>query len=119
MRNKQVPCVGEKGKYPRTVREDPGGEKRYSSTLSVTSMLDEGGWSVPRPDHFTPGKETRYELYRRLVGPRAGLDECGKSRPPPEFDRRTVQPIASPYTDCAIPVHVEYRIFKCYSRWYV
>jgi len=26
------------------------------------------------------------------VGPRAGLDGCGKSRPPPGFDPRTVQP---------------------------
>jgi len=37
--------------------------------------------------------------------PRAGLDGCGKSRPPPGFDPRTVQPIASRYTDCAIPTH--------------
>ena len=33
------------------------------------------------------------------VGPRAGLDRCGKSRPPPGFDPRTVQPVASRYTD--------------------
>ena len=37
------------------------------------------------------------------VGPRAGLDGCGKSRPQPGFDPRTVQPVASCYTDCAIP----------------
>ena len=35
------------------------------------------------------------------VGPRVGLDRCGKSRPPPGFDPRTVQPIASRYTDYA------------------
>ena len=28
------------------------------------------------------------------VGPRAGLDGCGKSRHPPRFDPRTVQPVA-------------------------
>jgi hypothetical protein len=39
------------------------------------------------------------------VGPRAGLDGCGKSRPPPGFDPRTVQPVASRYTDWAIPAH--------------
>jgi len=33
------------------------------------------------------------------VGHRAGLDECGKSRPLPGFDPRTVQPVASRYTD--------------------
>ena len=27
------------------------------------------------------------------MGPKAGLDRCGKSRPPPGFDPRTVQPV--------------------------
>jgi len=35
------------------------------------------------------------------VGSRAGLDRCGKSRLPPGFDPRTVQPVASRYTDYA------------------
>ena len=29
----------------------------YSSTLSLTSALDVGGWSKPRPGRFTPGKD--------------------------------------------------------------
>jgi hypothetical protein len=29
------------------------------------------------------------------VGPRAGLDMCGKYRSPPGFDPRTVHPVAS------------------------
>jgi len=29
----------------------------YSSSLSLTSALDGGGWSMPRPDHFTPRKD--------------------------------------------------------------
>ena len=33
------------------------------------------------------------------VGPRAGLDGCGKCRPPPGLDHRIVQPVASRYTD--------------------
>ena len=33
------------------------------------------------------------------VGPRAGLERCGKSRPPPGFDPRTVQTVANRYTD--------------------
>jgi hypothetical protein len=33
----------------------------------------------------------------------AGLDRCGKSRPPSRFDLRTFQPVASRYTDYAIP----------------
>ena len=41
----------------------------YSTTLTSTSALDGGGWSTPRPGRFTPGKETRCPLYRRLSGP--------------------------------------------------
>ena len=33
------------------------------------------------------------------VGRRAVLDECGEYRPPPGFDPRTAQPVASSYTD--------------------
>jgi hypothetical protein len=40
------------------------------------------------------------------VGPRAGLDVCGKSRLAPGFDLRTVQPVASRYTDYAFPSHL-------------
>jgi hypothetical protein len=32
------------------------------------------------------------------VGLKAGLDGCRKSRPPPGFDLRTVQPVASRVT---------------------
>jgi len=31
--------------------------KRYSSTLSLTSVLDEDGRPTPRPGGFTPGKD--------------------------------------------------------------
>jgi len=58
---------------------------------------------MPRPDRtLLPGK-TRYPLYRRLGGPQG---QCGRARnisPPPGSDPRTVQPVASHYTDCAIP----------------
>ena len=39
------------------------------------------------------------------VGHRAGLDGCEKSRPPPGFDPRIVQTVASLNTDCAIRAH--------------
>jgi hypothetical protein len=29
----------------------------YSSTLSLTLVLDEGGWSMPRHGRFTPRKD--------------------------------------------------------------
>jgi len=36
---------------------------------------------------------------RGWVISRAGLEGCGKSRPPQGFDPLTVQPVASRYTD--------------------
>ena len=51
--------------------------------------------------HFTGG----------WVGPRAVLDACGKSRPPPGFNPRTVQPVASRYTNWAIPAHTYCRVY--------
>ena len=57
------------------------------------------------PAALPPGK-TRYPFTGGWVGPRAGLDGCGKSRPPPGFDPRPVQPVASRYTDCAIPAQL-------------
>ena len=46
-----------------------------------------------------PGKRPGTHCIGGWVGPRAGLDGCGKSRPPPGFDPWTVQSVASRYTD--------------------
>ena len=56
-----------------------------------------GGWLTPRPDRFIPGKETRYPLYRRLGGPQGRSERVRKISPPPGFDRRTIQLVASRY----------------------
>jgi hypothetical protein len=59
-----------------------------------------GGWLTPRTGRFTPRKETRYPLYRRLGGPQGRSGRVRKISPaPPWF----VQPVASRYTDWAIP----------------
>ena len=42
-----------------------------------------------------PGKNTRNQSYRGLVGPHVGGGGCGNPRPPPGFDPRTVHPVAS------------------------
>jgi hypothetical protein len=48
-----------------------------------------------------PLEKTRCPLYSRLGGPQGqtGQDGCRKSRPPPGFNPRTVQPVASRRTD--------------------
>ena len=53
------------------------------------------------------------------MGPRPGLDRRGKSRPPPGFDPRTVQPAASHYTDWATrPTNERVPLFNCrYKCW--
>ena len=81
---------------PRTGHERPEVEQTYSSTLSLISGLDIGGWSAPRPGRFTPRKGTRYPLYRRLGGTKGRVR---KISPPSGFDPQTVQPVASRYTD--------------------
>ena len=53
----------------RTGHEGPEGEQIYSATLSSTSALDGGEWSVPHPGRCTHGKETRHHLCRGLDGP--------------------------------------------------
>jgi hypothetical protein len=88
--------------HPITGHKVPEGEKRYSSTLSSISALDVGWWSTPRPGRFTPGKDIRYPLYRRLDGPQSRSGRVWKISPPPGFDPRTV---VSRYTDWATPAH--------------
>ena len=70
----------------------------YSSTLPLTSALYEVGGQCRVPAALPPGK-TRYPLYRRLGGPRGRSGQVRKISPPPEFDPRTVQPVASRYAD--------------------
>jgi len=56
------------------------------------------------PSALPPRKRPGTHCTGGLVGPRAGLDGCGKSHPPLGFDPRTVQPIASSATNYWKPV---------------
>ena len=85
-----------------TCHEAPEIEWRYSSTLSLTLTPDGGGWSTPRTDRFTPGKETRYPLYRRLDGPRGRSEPARKNSPLPGLDPQSAQLVGSRYTGYAI-----------------
>jgi hypothetical protein len=56
------------------------------------------------PVALSPGM-ILYSLYRRLGGPHDRSGRVLKISSQPVFDPRTVQPVASRYTDWAIPAH--------------
>ena len=73
-------------------------EQRYSSTLSLTSALHGVGGQRHAPAALPPVM-TRYPLYRRLGRPQGRSGRVLKISPSPVFDPRTVQLVASRYTD--------------------
>ena len=58
-----------------------------------------GEGSASRPGHSLPPGKTRCPLDRRLDGPQGRSGQAQKISPPQGFDPRTVQPVASRYTD--------------------
>jgi hypothetical protein len=73
----------------------------YSSTLSLTSVLDgvDGQRHAPAA---LPQRTTGYPLYRRVDGFQGRSRRVRKISPPLGFDPRTVQPVASRYTDSVL-----------------
>jgi hypothetical protein len=90
---------------PRTGNEGPEGKQRYNSTLSLTSALDEVGFQHQTPAALPPGKKHAAHCKEGWMGPRSLWTGAENLAPPPGFDPRTVQPVASRYTDWAIPAH--------------
>jgi hypothetical protein len=78
---------------------------RYITTLSLTSARD-GMGDQRNAMAALPPRKTQYPLYRRLGGPQGQPGRLWKISPPPGFDPRTAQPVASLYTDWAIPAHM-------------
>ena len=70
--------------------EGPDGEQRYSSTLSLTWRLDCCGWSRQGPGRFTPWKETRHPLYRKMWRSQGRSKRARKTSPLPGFDPLTI-----------------------------
>jgi hypothetical protein len=66
----------------------------------MTAQKGSGSFPVVKQsDCFTPGKEPQY---------------CGKEKilfPPPGFDSRTVQFVASCYTEFAVPTAIVYEVY--------
>ena len=68
------------------------------------------GESASRPGRSLSPRKARYPLYRRLGGPQGRSGQVRKISPPPGFDSRTDHPVASRYTDWAIPAHIIYKV---------
>jgi hypothetical protein len=58
-----------------------------------------GEGSASCPGRSLPPGKTRYPLYMRLGGPQGRFGQVRKVSQTSEFDPRTVQPVASQYTD--------------------
>ena len=69
----------------------------YSST---TTALEGSEWSAARPGCILHPRKTRYPLYRRLGGPQ-GRSGRAENLVATGIRSRTVQPVASHYTDWA------------------
>ena len=67
--------------------------------------------SASRPGRFLLPTKTRYPFYRRLGGPRGRSGEVRKISPPPGFDPRIVEPVASRYTDWATRPNINEWVF--------
>ena len=78
----------------------------------MTTTLEEGEGSASRPGRSSPPGKTRYPLYRRLAGPQGRSEQVRKISSPPGLDPRTVQPVASHYTDWAT------RPISCYEVFF-
>ena len=64
----------------------------------MTSALEGVRGQRHAPAAFYPRENLGTHYTEGWVDPMAGLERCGKPRPP-GFDPRTVQPVVSRYTD--------------------
>ena len=102
---KCTPCTGTETLY--RPYSPQGGGVEVQPYPFMTTALEGGEGSALRPGRYLPPGKTRYPLYRRLGGPQGRSGQVWKISPPPGFDPRTVQPVASRYTDDATrPTHI-------------
>jgi len=61
----------------------------------MTTAPEGGEGSASHPGHSLPLGMTWHPLYKRLGGPQGQSGQVRKISPPPGFDPRTIQPVAS------------------------
>jgi len=76
-------------------------ERRGLGLLFLDHGTRRGKGLASRPGRSLPLEKTRYPLHRRLGGPQGRSGQVRKISPPPGFDPRTIQPLASRCTDYA------------------
>jgi hypothetical protein len=93
------------------------GDDAYIYSLEVSGQLR-------APAALSPGKSKRYPLDRKLDGPQSRSGRRGEKKylaPPPgdsNSEPSAVHPVASRYTDCAIPAPntiINKQILSAYS----
>jgi hypothetical protein len=84
---------------------------KYNSTLCLILVID-GVSGELYASAVLPPWETRYPLYRRLNRLQGLFKRVRKISHPQGFDPRTVQPVASRYTDWAI---IKFRLVYGYN----
>jgi hypothetical protein len=88
----------------------------YSSALSLTSAID--GVAGQRHAQATlPPEKTRYRSYRRMGGYQGRYGRVLKISLTPDFDPRTVQPVASRYTDWVVSARSALVLHCKCRRW--
>ena len=92
------------GKSKVHLRTGHDGTEGYASIVSLTSALVGVGGQRDAPAAFP---RERPGAHMRLAGSHGRSGRVRKISPTPGFDPRTVQPVASRYTDWAIPDYLK------------
>jgi hypothetical protein len=104
---------------PRTGHQGPQWEHRYNSTLSLTLVGDQRHVSADLS--FGVSRYPQYEYKRLLASYKMGNGSrrVRKVSPPPVFDPRTVQPVASRCTDHANSAHQALSLVRHTASFYL
>ena len=81
---------------------------RGIAVLMLNLGASRGTCSVPRPDHFTPGRSPRTPCKGSQVGLRTFLGQVQKISLPSGFKSQAIQPLVNCYTDYTILAHQIY-----------
>lgn len=90
------------------------GENGGTVATHLKPTPERGGWPAPRSNHFTPWKDLVFSIHEAgwASGP---IWMARKKSPPPGFTPWTVEPVASTYTDYAMPCALVQRVAGQFS----